>query len=166
MDCDRPDSAVRIRLELQSRPESVALVRSVLRTVGRAIELDRALIDDMRTAVSEACNNVVVHAYPAAAGPLIFALAVNADTIEVVVRDHGCGMRPGCVRNHGLGMGVVVINALAERAEFTSDRASGTEVRMTFRRPAPIPERLADLRLGVWTLAGPGSSDGLRVRSG
>ena len=161
----RPDTAVRIRLELQSRPESVALVRSVIRTVARAVELDRGLIDDMRTAVSEACNNVVLHAYPAADGPLIFALAVHSDTIEVVVRDHGCGMRPGCMRNRGLGMGVVVINSLADRAEFETDRTGGTEVRMTFRRPAPVaPGRLGDLRLGVWTLAEPEASGGLRVR--
>ena len=60
---ERSDNSFRLRLELASVPESVTLVRSVIRTVARAAGLDRELVDDLRTAVSEACNNVVLHAY-------------------------------------------------------------------------------------------------------
>jgi anti-sigma regulatory factor (Ser/Thr protein kinase) len=157
--------ALRLRLELESVAGSVTLVRSVIRTVARAADLDPALADDLRTAISEACNNVVLHAYPTEPGPLIFSLAVDADSVEAVVRDRGCGITPGSIRNRGLGMGVAVINTLADRAVFESERGSGTEVRMTFRRPVPVPDELSRFSLGVWSLGDPRSSGALRARS-
>jgi serine/threonine-protein kinase RsbW len=161
----RSDSPMRVRLELESVAGSVALVRSVIRTVARAADLDRDLVDDLRTAVSEACNNVVLHAYPTESGPLIFSLAIHADSVEAVVRDRGCGITPGSIRNRGLGMGVAVINTLADRAEFESERGSGTEVRMLFRRPMLVPETLSRLSFGVWPLGESRSSGVLRAPS-
>lgn len=132
-----PDTDLRVRLELAGVPDSVAFVRSVLETVTRAAALGPELADDMRTAVSEACNNVVLHAYPGSPGPLIFSLTVEGSSIEATVRDHGRGIRPGRAHRSGLGMGVTLINALAERAEFESSEI-GTEVRMRFRRPGGL----------------------------
>jgi anti-sigma regulatory factor (Ser/Thr protein kinase) len=139
-------------------------VRSLISTVACAADLDPALVDDMRTAVSEACNNVVLHAYDATPGPLIFSLVVRGDSIELVVRDQGCGIRPGMGRNRGLGMGVTLINALADRAEFESSEL-GTEVRMRFRRPACVPEPLERFSLALWALTDQQSSGALQARS-
>ncbi len=160
----RSDNDVRLRLELASVAESVGLVRAVTRTVALAAGLDGALTDDIRTAVSEACNNVVLHAYPDAPGPLIFSLAIRGECIEAVIRDHGRGIRPGPARNRGLGVGVALINSLADRAEFQSSEI-GTDVRMQFRRQVDVPEMLEAFRLGVWELTDPESSDALRARS-
>jgi serine/threonine-protein kinase RsbW len=160
----RSDKDLRLRLELTSVPDSVGLVRSLIRTVACAADLDPALVDDMRTAVSEACNNVVLHAYDATPGPLIFSLVVRGDSIELVVRDQGCGIRPGMGRNRGLGMGVTLINAMADRAEFESSEL-GTEVRMRFRRPACVPEPLERFRLALWALTDQQSSGALQARS-
>ena len=52
-----------VRLELDSRPERVALVRGMLVGLGGLLAWDAVLVDDLKTAVSEACNNVVLHAY-------------------------------------------------------------------------------------------------------
>jgi serine/threonine-protein kinase RsbW len=158
----RSENDLRVRLELVSVADSVALVRSVIQTVARAADLDRMLVDDVRTAVSEACNNVVLHAYPTSPGPLTFSFAIRADTVEAVVRDRGAGIRPGCMRNRGLGMGVSVISALADRAEFESNPGAGTEVRMMFRRPLPVPEALRRFSVGVWALEEQRSSGALR----
>ena len=59
-----------VRLELDSRPETLTLVRGVLAGVAELIGLDPELLDDLKTAVSEACNNVVMHAYEGETGPL------------------------------------------------------------------------------------------------
>jgi anti-sigma regulatory factor (Ser/Thr protein kinase) len=133
-------------------------------TIARAAELDAALVDDMRSAISEACNNVVLHAYPSAPGPLIFSLVVRGNSIEAVVRDHGNGIRPGAGRNRGLGMGVTLINSLADRAEFESSEL-GTEVRMRFTHPARLPDPFAELSLRTWASTDPRSSDALRAQS-
>jgi anti-sigma regulatory factor (Ser/Thr protein kinase) len=157
-------AALRLRLELASVPRSVGLIRSVIRNVARADELGRELVEDMRSAVSEACNNVVLHAYPGTPGPLIFSLAVHGDWIEAVVRDQGCGIRPEPGRNRGLGMGVTLINSLADRAEFESSEL-GTEVRMRFRRAARLPEPLDGFSPEAWTLTDQQSSGALPGQS-
>jgi serine/threonine-protein kinase RsbW len=157
---------LRIRLDLESVPVSVQLVRSVIRTVATAAQFDQGLIDDLNTAISEACNNVVLHAYPLGSGPLMFSMVVRGDQVEAVVRDRGCGMRRVSIRNRGLGMGVVVISALADQAEFQSDPDAGTEVRMKFRRRAPALRLLEDLDLGSWTLSDLEASIAQQVQSG
>lgn len=162
----RSDNDLRLRLELVSVADSVTLVRSVIRTAARAAGLDRTLVDDLRTAVSEACNNVVLHAYPDSPGPLIFSLAVRDDMVEAVVRDRGAGISPGWTHNRGLGLGVSVINTLADRAEFESNPDNGTEVRMMFKRPLPVPEVLRQLSVGVWALEDQRLSGAPRGQSG
>lgn len=149
----RTDRGLRVRLELESLPSSVTLIRSVIGTLARNLGFDRRLLDDLRTAVSEAANNVVLHAYRERTGPLMFSMALKGDQIEAVVRDRGCGMRHVSLADRGLGMGVVVISALADHAEFQSDELSGTMVRMTFKRPSTVPPSLNRLDLGVWALA-------------
>jgi anti-sigma regulatory factor (Ser/Thr protein kinase) len=157
-------SDLRLRLELPSEPDCVGLVRSVIGLFARAGDLAPGLVDDMRTAISEACNNVVMHAYPGSTGPLIFSIAVGGDTIEAIVRDHGCGIRPGSGRNRGLGMGVTLINSLADRAEFESSEL-GTEVRIRFKCPVSVRETLGRFSPGVWALTDPESSGALQARS-
>jgi anti-sigma regulatory factor (Ser/Thr protein kinase) len=123
---------VRIKLEQDSAPESVALIRSVIKSVGTAASIEQRLLEEISTAVSEACNNVVLHAYPLGSGPLVFSLVTRGGHTEAVVRDRGCGMRGASISRRGLGMGVVVISALADQVQFKSDACTGTEVRMTF----------------------------------
>ena len=126
-------SSPTVRLELESRPESVTLVRSMLAAVAEPLAFDAELLDDLRTAVSEACNNVVLHAYGDAPGPLLVALNVVGHNVEVVVSDHGCGIQYlAAAATDRMGVGLAVISALADRAEFLSSPDGGTEVRMSF----------------------------------
>lgn len=130
---DVSEDSPTIRLELDSRPETLALVRGVLAGVAELIGLDPELLDDIKTAVSEACNNVVMHAYGEDTGPLGVRLYVHSDDIEVVVQDRGRGipeLAPSDDRMQGVGL--PVIRALAQRAEFKSPADGGTEVWMSF----------------------------------
>src|ERR1700735_5750049 len=83
-----------VRLELDSRPETLTLVRGVLAGVAELIGLDPELLDDLKTAVSEACNNVVMHAYEGETGPLGVRMYIDPEAIQVVVLDHGSGRPP------------------------------------------------------------------------
>ena len=122
-----------VRLELDSRPETLTLVRGVLAGVAELIGLDPELLDDLKTAVSEACNNVVMHAYDGETGPLGVRMYIDPEAIEVVVEDRGSGLPPLAPADETIrGVGLSVIRALAARAEFRAIPEGGTEVRMSF----------------------------------
>lgn len=138
---DAIDAFASVRLELESRPESITLVRSTLAGLGEFLELDPELLDDLKTAISEACNNVVLHAYGGAPGPLIMSLEIGEDSFDVLVRDRGAGIRRASPSASRMGVGLAVISALANRAEFQSAPGEGTEVRMSFGA-AGVAERI------------------------
>jgi serine/threonine-protein kinase RsbW len=121
-----------VRLELDSRPESVTLVRGMLVGIGEELALEAELLDDVKTAVSEACNNVVMHAYGDDVGPMIVDFELGGDEIGVSVRDRGRGIRGVSASHDRMGVGLAVISALADRSEFVNVPEGGTEVRMSF----------------------------------
>ena len=122
-----------VRLELDSRPETLTLVRGVLAGVAELIGLDPELLDDLKTAVSEACNNVVMHAYDGETGPLTVRMYIEPEAIEVVVSDQGSGLPALAPADETIrGVGLSVIRARAEQAEFRAGPDGGTVVRMTF----------------------------------
>ena len=121
-----------VRIELESHPESVALVRAVLSGIAEWRELDLELLNDLKTAISEACNNVIVHAYEGAAGPVAVDVRADPAGLTTWVRDHGIGFQAVTARDDGMGVGLAVMSALAARAEFATPADGGTEVRMWF----------------------------------
>jgi anti-sigma regulatory factor (Ser/Thr protein kinase) len=135
-------------LELESRPECVTLVRSALSGLGERLELDPELLDDLKTAVSEACNNVVLHAYGDEPGPLTTRLWITAEGVDALVRDHGSGIQRVAAGVDRMGVGLAVISALADRAEFLTGPEGGTDVRMSFTRGGDGLQ-LADGALGA-----------------
>jgi serine/threonine-protein kinase RsbW len=93
---------------------------------------------DMALALTEACANVVLHAYPATrrAGnepELLVDLATGPDGVTVHVCDSGVGVDAASDR-HGLGLGVDMIRVLADDVAVRSTPGVGTCVRMRFRR--------------------------------
>jgi serine/threonine-protein kinase RsbW len=127
-----------VSLTLSNQPDNVVLVREALSAMAEAVGVDGVELNDIRTAVTEACNNVVLHAYEGEEGPLELELYVGGDAVEVVVRDNGTGIRPH-IRADGeaaLGIGLSIIQALAPRVEFRDVAGGGTEVRMEFATPS------------------------------
>ena len=123
-----------VHLALAGRAENVALVREVLAGLADAVDFGYAL-DDVKAAVSEACNNVVVHAYEGEEGPLEVDIRLRASEVEVVVRDWGVGLADddGPVP----GIGLAVIEALAARSELREAPGRGLAVAMAFEIPGP-----------------------------
>jgi serine/threonine-protein kinase RsbW len=122
-----------LTLELESRPETLTLVRGMLGGIAELLAMDAELLDDVKTAVSEACNNVVLHAYPDGSGPLSVSLNITEAGIEAIVRDHGLGIPEIAADDDRVqGVGLPVIRALAQHADFRSLSEGGTEVWMLF----------------------------------
>jgi len=125
-----------VRLSLASRPENVLLVRQALRGLADTVELDAIELNDISTALSEACNNVVAHAYPGGEGPMEVEMLASSDGLEMLVRDHGRGLQPHASDPTEIGgIGIPVMLALADSVEFAGAEGGGTDVRMRFSTP-------------------------------
>ena len=121
-------------MRLSNGAQNIALVRQALSGVADNLDLAPGVINDVRTAATEACNNVAIHAYGGDEGPLEVEIGCRSDALEVVVRDRGTGIRPRirAESESALGIGLAIIQALARRVEFNDPPGGGTEVRMEF----------------------------------
>jgi serine/threonine-protein kinase RsbW len=123
-----------VSLRLPARPENVAVVRQALTGLGDAYDLDPELLGDIKTAVTEACNNVVLHAYPDGDGLVEIEADSDGEYTDVVVRDFGEGIQPrGFTEERSLGLGLPLIATLSSRFEIRGGAPDlGIEVDMTF----------------------------------
>ncbi len=121
-----------MQLALPARAENVAIVRHAFGALGDVYALDAQILSDIRLAVTEACTNVVIHAYPdRGEGPMEVLATLLGDELIVVVRDEGRGIGPR-PDSPGLGLGLPLIASLAESLQLGHDPQERTEVRMTF----------------------------------
>jgi anti-sigma regulatory factor (Ser/Thr protein kinase) len=127
-----------VRLSLPARPENVAVIRHVLAAFAEALGLPDGLIEDIRLAVTEACTNVVRHAYEHRPGTIDISIRPEGDLLRVVVADHGRGIGPS-PDTAGPGLGLPLIAALAESVDFEHQAGAGSRVAMTFARRRPEP---------------------------
>ena len=119
-------------LSLPARAENVAVVRHAFGGLGDVLDLPEQTLSDIKLAVTEACTNVVVHAYPDREdGPLGVQAILDESTLTIVVTDEGRGVLPRA-DSPGLGLGLPLIATLAESLELGTGDNQETEVRMTF----------------------------------
>ena len=121
-----------VQLTLPARAENVAVVRHALGGLGEALALHPQTLSDVKLAVTEACTNVVVHAYGEGEGPMEVAASVDGDALRVTVRDEGMGIVPR-PDSPGLGLGLPLIATLTESLELGKGSDDRTEVTMIFR---------------------------------
>jgi serine/threonine-protein kinase RsbW len=123
-----------VELTLPARPENVAVIRHVLGAFASSLGLDEELVDDLRLAVTEACTNVVRHAYPDdEPGPIDLTITPARDALRVVVADRGRGLGPS-PDTKGPGLGLPLIAAIVDSLEIEQAPGAGSRVAMSFAR--------------------------------
>ena len=121
-----------VRLTLPAQPESIPVIRHVLGAYAEALALQPEVIEDMRLAVTEACTNVVRHAYDGdRPGPIDVVIQPAGDHVDVTVSDRGRGMGPSPDVD-GPGLGLPLIAALADSIELQAAPIRGNRLRMSF----------------------------------
>ena len=125
------------RLTLPARPENVSVIRHVLGAFAEALRLPDDLVEDLRLAVTEACTNVVRHAYPPVCpAPWRSSIRPTEDRVSVVVADRGRGIGTSSDTT-GPGLGLPLIAAIADEVELQPVPGGGSRVAMTFARHRP-----------------------------
>lgn len=121
-----------LRMALPAKAENVGVVRHALAGLAEALGMEPGRIGDLKTVVTEACMNSVVHAYAEEGeGSMEIDATREDDALVVVVRDHGGGIRPRAdMDRQSLRMGLPLIAALSSSFEISGGPGRGTVVTM------------------------------------
>jgi serine/threonine-protein kinase RsbW len=131
-------TASELRLTLPATAENVIVVRQAVAGLGDALGLSPSRIGDLKTVVSEACNNVVLHAYEGDPGPLEVTAEPRSGELEVQIADQGRGFRPRAREGDpSLGLGLPLIAALSDSFEISGGVGKGSQTTIRFSYSPP-----------------------------
>ena len=145
----RPENYV--TLEFLSRSSNEGFAR--LAAAAFAAQLDPTLdeLGDIKTAVSEAVTNAIVHAYPNQLGKIVMKLRMlENQTLELVIRDWGCGREDVEQARQPLfttggeersGMGFTIMESFMNQLAVKSAPGRGTTVTMRKRIASRVPAK-------------------------
>lgn len=133
-----------LRLRVPAEAGNVALLRHALAGLAEGLGMDSAGIADLKTAVTEACMNAVVHAYPDEVGPIEVEAEPIDDGLRIRIIDRGVGFQPRPdVESPGssLRLGLSLVAALSSSFSIAGSSDGGTEVTMVLPldHPGPVP---------------------------
>ena len=130
-------------LEFPSKSCNEAFARSAVACFASQLDPTLEELGDIRTAVSEAVTNCIVHAYPEQLGMIILRCRILKDNIlDVVVKDKGIGIadieqaRRPMFTTGGIdrsGMGFTIMESFMTNLTITSEPGKGTTVHMRRR---------------------------------
>ncbi|WP_373232622.1 anti-sigma B factor RsbW [Cohnella sp.] len=133
-----------VALTVPALPEYVDLVRLTLYGIASKMKFSFEDIEDMKVAVSEACNNAVLHAYGGDDGKIEVQFVTNGEELSITVRDFGISFtiaeKNESPSMHGKsieeiqsgGLGLYLMQALMDRVEVRHE--GGTSVVLTKKR--------------------------------
>ncbi|WP_110940967.1 anti-sigma F factor [Geosporobacter subterraneus] len=129
-----------MRLEFMSKSQNEAFARVVVASFASQLDPTIEELADIKTAVSEAVTNAIIHGYEDQKGTVLIECSIKDNEIEIIVEDHGKGIedieqarlplytsKPELERS---GMGFTVMETFMDTVEVTSEQGVGTRVRM------------------------------------
>jgi len=130
-------------LDFPSKSANEAFARSAVACFAAQLDPTMEELGDIRTAVSEAVTNCIVHAYPDDFGMITVRCRILKDnTLDVVIKDRGVGIQDleqarkpmfttgGSDRS---GMGFTIMESFMTSFSVTSEPGKGTTVHMRRR---------------------------------
>jgi stage II sporulation protein AB (anti-sigma F factor) len=129
-----------MELRLLSLSENESFARSVVGAFATQLNPTLEEIADIKTAVSEAVTNAIVHAYPDCIGDIRIKAELSGNRISVNVQDFGVGIsdiqqaRQPFFSTSGdesrSGMGFTVMETFMDEVDISSEPGKGTTVKM------------------------------------
>ena len=138
-------------LDFPSKSSNEAFARSAVACFAAQMDPTLEELGDIRTAVSEAVTNCIVHAYPEKLGSITLRCRILKDNVlDIVVKDRGVGIadveqarRPSFTTggNERSGMGFTIMESFMDRLRVRSREGVGTQVTMTKRIAARLGQK-------------------------
>lgn len=132
-----------IKLEFPAKSVNEGFARAAVAAFASQLDPTLGEIGDIKTAVSEAVTNAVVHAYPEKLGLVILRVRILPDErLEIVVKDHGVGIldiekaKTPLYTTGGeerSGMGFTIMESFMDTVKVKSTPGKGTTVTMCRR---------------------------------
>ena len=136
-----------MRLEIPSKSSNESLARSVVAAFAAQLDITISDMSDVKTAVSEAVTNSIIHGYRGGKGVITIICRAADNELEVIVEDTGCGIedvekarQPLYTTYEGeerSGMGFTVMETFMDSLEVYSKPNEGTRVHMK-KRVQPV----------------------------
>ena len=138
-------------IKFQSRSNNEAFARQAVAAFAAQLDPTIEEINDIKTALSEAVTNCIVHAYRDTLGYITVAAKLYDDgEIQIVVRDKGCGIADIQQARQPMfttgdagrsGMGFTIMESFMDRLRVRSREGVGTQVTMTKRIAARLGQK-------------------------
>lgn len=129
-----------MKLEIESRSENEAFARVAVAVFLSRLDPTLEELDDVKTAISEAVTNAVIHGYQNGEGIIYIETGIEDQTVTILIRDEGIGienirqaMEPMYTSDKSgerSGMGFSFMEAFMDQVEVKSEPGHGTTVRM------------------------------------
>lgn len=129
-----------MKIEFDSRSQNEAFARVVVAAFASQLDPTVEEIIDVKTAVSEAVTNAIIHGYEDSMGLVTVTCRIENNEIEIIVEDSGRGIdnieqarqplytsKPQLERS---GMGFTVMETFMDEIEVYSELEKGTTIKM------------------------------------
>ncbi len=127
-----------MKLQIESRSVNEAFARAAVAAFAAQLDPNIEELSDIKTAVSEAVTNCIVHAYPESVGMIYITASIfENNSIKIKIRDKGCGiidvklaMEPLFTTLGGerAGLGFAVMESFCDKIRVSSKPDKGTTV--------------------------------------
>ncbi len=129
-----------IKFEFPSRSVNEGFARAAAAAFAAQLDPTMDELGDIKTAVSEAVTNCIVHAYPDSLGKVTMRLRIlGGETLEISVKDSGRGIEDVARAREPLfttggeersGMGFTIMESFMDKLTVRSKPGKGTTVTM------------------------------------
>lgn len=129
-----------MKLEIPSKSQNEAFARVVVAAFASQLDPTIEELADVKTAVSEAVTNAIIHGYENKSGLIVIECTIIGNTLQIEITDFGKGIKdiklameplytskPDLERS---GMGFTVMETFMDKLEVTSSEGKGTKIKM------------------------------------
>ena len=128
----------RFDMEFTGISENEAFARTVVSAFAAMLDPTVEELAELKTAVSEAVTNAIVHAYPEERGAVLLSGRVSERTVYITVTDYGIGISDidrareplytGAPEQERSGLGFSIMESFCDEISVTSNVGEGTTV--------------------------------------